>query len=93
MVVMTFDEFDALEEKVKNMPEDLEMQENFSVQDFERLFITFVNPGLQTGHASLAIPFLLYLKAKIDESDIAEFRETSKNIDTILRKYLELTEE
>lgn len=90
MITMTFDEFDSITEKVEQLPEELEMQDNFSMADLEKLFITFPNPDKDTGHAPDVIAFLLYLQSKIDEDETEQFKETSKNIDAVLRKYLVL---
>lgn len=84
MVSMTFEEYDNLEERILQLPDDVEISRDFSQAELEQLFVTFVNPDPVTGHAPLAVPFLIYLQNNIDST----FRQTSKNIDAILRKYL-----
>ena len=91
---MTYDEYDKIEEKLKKLPDIVELEENISLADMEALFIgTPVNQDENTGYSKHVAEYLMYLSSKISEMpNKHDFEQTSKNINRILNKYLELTD-
>ena len=88
MISMSFDKYDKIEENVINLQGEIDLADNLSLADLERLFIAFPKPDAKTGYAPDVVPFLIYLKDKLEQEDSESFYPTVKNIDTILRKYL-----
>lgn len=94
MIKMTYNEYDKIEEKLEKLPDIVELEGNIPLTDMEALFIgTPVNQDESTGYSKNVAEYLMYLSAKISEMpNKQDFEQTSKNINRMLNKYLELTD-
>lgn len=91
MISITYDDYEIMERFAKNDKRELPLKENLSKIELESLFSGDINQDPQTGYSKDVVQFLLFILAKIEQSENPKkWEDTTKNINHVMNKYIEL---